>query len=148
MEVLHSKRVMDDPFKKNAKYSDLDSIPEGWVGELVDGNLHASPRPRSIHAGAIGSVHLQLGPCSTDRSSKGWVILIEPEIRFGKNLLVPDLAGWRRSRMPTMPDVATFKLAPDWVCEGLSPSTVGLDKGRKREIYGHAKVGQDRKSVV
>jgi Uma2 family endonuclease len=66
------------------------------------------------------------------------VILVEVEIWFGKgkkNLLVPDLAGWRRSRMPEVPDAQTFDLVPDWVCEGLSPSTTHVDRGRKREIY-------------
>ena len=139
--MLHSKRAVDDPFKKNAKYDDLYSIPDGWVGEIIDGDLYAFPRPRVIHSLAIGRLHGQLFRYDDDDSPDGWVLLIEPEVRFGKNILVPDLAGWRRTRMPEIPDVVTLKLAPDWVCEGLSPSTAWLDRGRKREIYAKHGVG-------
>ena len=139
MEVLRSKH-MDDPFKRNAKYGDLYGIPDGTVGELIDGNLYASPRPRINHAMMIGALHLELARFIRDLSPAGWVIVIEPEVRFGQDVLVPDLAGWRRKRMPKVPDVSSIKLAPDWVCEGLSPSTALLDKGRKREVYARSGV--------
>jgi Uma2 family endonuclease len=67
----------------------------------------------------------------------GWWILDEPELHFGQNVLVPDLAGWRRTRMPRLPDTAFFPLAPDWVCEVLSPSTAMLDRAKKLAIYAH-----------
>lgn len=141
MEVLDLTQLMDDaPFKKNAKYVDLDSIPEGWVGEIIDGDLYAFPRPRTVHARSIGRVFKQIEDDDDDNPS-GWIVLMEPEVRFGKNILVPDLAGWRRSRMPKMPNIVTVSLAPDWVCEGLSPSTARLDRGRKFEIYGKHRVG-------
>ena len=53
---------------------------------------------------------------------------------------MPDLAGWRRERLPAMPDEAFFSLAPDWVCEVLSPSTERIDRGRKLRIYAEAGV--------
>ncbi len=134
-------QLMDDaPFKKNAKYADLYSIPDTWVGELIDGDLYAFPRPRSTHGRLVTRLGQQLERSDNERP-EGWIILTDVEIWFGKHLLVPDACGWRRSRMPEMPDVATFRLAPDWVCEGLSPSTARLDKGRKREIYEKAGVG-------
>jgi Uma2 family endonuclease len=138
--MLVLERV-DKPFKKNATYDDLYSIPDGWTGEIIDGDLYAFPRPRVIHARATGRLQRALGDYDDDDSPEGWIILAEPEVRFGKHLLVPDLTGWRRARMPEVPDVAVVKLAPDWVCEGLSPSTARLDKGRKREIYAKAGVG-------
>jgi Uma2 family endonuclease len=141
MQVVSSQRRMDQPFKKNAKYADLELIPDGMVGEIVDGDLYAHARPRIIHGRAIARLLRQLGRDDDDDSPTGWVILPEPEIWFGKHLLVPDLAGWRRKRLPEIPDVVTMKLAPDWVCEGLSPSTAWLDKGRKREIYAGHNVG-------
>ena len=71
----------------------------------------------------------------------GWHIVYEPELHFGtspgESILVPDLAGWRRERMPEPPNPAYVTLAPDWVCEILSPSTRRLDLGRKRNIYAH-----------
>ena len=134
--MVRSKTV-DEPFKKNATYDDLYSIPDGWTGEIIDGDLYAFPRPRSIHARAITRLSRLLG----DYDDDDWIILAAPEVRFGKHLLVPDVVGWRRARMPELPDVQVFQLAPDWVCEGLSPSTARLDKGRKREIYAKAGVG-------
>lgn len=71
----------------------------------------------------------------------GWWILYEPELHLGADVMVPDLAGWRRERMPVVPDVAAFELAPDWVCEILSPSTASLDRMRKMPRYATAGVG-------
>ena len=142
VQVLDSKKRMDGPYKRNATYADIEGLPENKVGQLVDGDLYICGRPRIRHARAMGAVFRQVD--DDDDPPDGWVILNEVEIWFGKNqknLLVPDIAGWRRARMPEMPDVQTIELAPDWVCEGLSPSTVRLDKGRKREIYAKHKVG-------
>jgi Uma2 family endonuclease len=71
----------------------------------------------------------------------GWIVLFEPELHFGRNVLVPDLAGWRRSRLPHVPDAPYLSLAPDWVCEVSSPSTAMLDRAKKLQIYARAKVG-------
>jgi Uma2 family endonuclease len=136
-----NSRGVDKPFKKNATYDDLYSIPDGWTGEIVDGDLYAFARPRFIHGRAITRLSRQLGDYDDDDSRDGWIIVMEPEVGIGKHLLAPDLAGWRRTRMPEVPDVQVVKLAPDLVCEGLSPSTAWLDKGRKREIYAKAGVG-------
>ncbi len=110
------------------------------VAEIVDGELHATPRPAPRHARAGSLLGAAItGPC-TDRGiggPGGWWILDEPELHFGKNVLVPDLAGWRRTRMPHLPDTAFFPLAPDWVCEVLSPSTASLDRAKKLGIYAH-----------
>ncbi|HTL31512.1 MAG TPA: Uma2 family endonuclease [Kofleriaceae bacterium] len=135
---------MDGPHKRNATYADIEALPEGTTGELIDGDLYVSGRPRVRHSAAVSAAFLELGPAMPPRGPKGWHILFEVEIWFGrnqKNLLVPDLAGWRRERMPDIPDVQTLELVPDWVCEGLSPSTMRRDKGRKREIYEKHKVG-------
>jgi Uma2 family endonuclease len=140
MEVL-GLNPMDAPFKKNAKYADLYTIPDTWVGEIIHGDLYAFPRPRTMHSRALTRLMQALLRYDDDDSADGWIILYDVEIWFGKNLLVPDVCGWRRSKLPELPDVATMKLAPDWVCEGLSPSTFRLDKGPKREIYAKGGVG-------
>lgn len=141
-KVLRSRR-MDGLAKLNAKYDDLDNVPEGKVGELVEGNLYIHSRPRVMHARAITRLTGELRPADEDTSKKGWQILFEVEIWINKRqrtLLVPDLAGWRRDRMPEVPDVQTIDLIPDWVCEGLSPHTARHDKGRKLEAYAKAKI--------
>jgi Uma2 family endonuclease len=70
----------------------------------------------------------------------GWWILFEPELHLGEDVLVPDLAGWRHERMPEVPDVAAFDLAPDWVCEVVSPRTAAVDRARKLPIYARERV--------
>ena len=127
---------------KRATYEDVLSAPENKVAEILDGELFLSPRPAPRHAvahsrllGALGGPfdHGVGGP-------GGWWILTEPELHFGEQVLVPDLAGWRRERLPVMPDDPFFSLAPDWVCEVLSPSTERIDRVRKLRIYAAAGV--------
>ncbi len=67
----------------------------------------------------------------------GWIILDEPELHLGAEpaILVPDLAGWRRERLPSIPDQAYLTLAPDWICEVLSPSTGRFDRAEKLPLY-------------
>jgi Uma2 family endonuclease len=69
------------------------------------------------------------------------MILDEPEVHLGPHIVVPDLAGWRRERLPEVPNGAYLELAPDWACEVLSPSTQALDRGRKLGVYASFGVG-------
>ncbi len=125
------------PLKKDATYSDLCEVPEYFVAEMFDGDLYASPRPAIRHARAASVLGGKLmDPFDSGINGPGgWVILYEPELHFGRDVLVPDLAGWRRERMPEVPDDAYITLAPDWVCEVLSPSTEKLDRGKKLRAY-------------
>ena len=120
-----------------ATYEDILNLPEHLVGEIVDGDLVVSPRPASRHALASSVVGGALtGPFHRGHDGPGgWVILFEPELHLGPHVLVPDLAGWRRERMPVFPDVPWFTLAPDWACEVLSPATAILDRTKKQDIY-------------
>ncbi|MGE3841122.1 MAG: Uma2 family endonuclease [Vicinamibacterales bacterium] len=131
------------PLDHPATYDDLVALPEHVVAEIVDGELHASPRPAPRHAVAHSALGMLLGPpFQHGRSGPGgWRILDEPELHFGADVLVPDLAGWRRERMPRIPRTAYFSVAPDWVCEVLSPSTAVLDRARKLRIYAREGVG-------
>jgi Uma2 family endonuclease len=131
--------------KQNATYDDLCALPEHVVAEIIDGDLFASPRPASPHALASSMMGAALigsfgdEPGGTDLPG-GWWLLFEPELHFRRDVLVPDMAGWRRARMPTMPDVAAFELAPDWACEVISPSTGEIDRGRKMRVYAREQV--------
>jgi Uma2 family endonuclease len=120
-----------------ATFADLEALPPNRVGEILGGVLHSSPRPASPHAAAASALGEELGPpFKRGRGGPGgWVILDEPELHFGEDVLVPDLAGWRRERMPEMPHVAAFELAPDWACEVLSRSTAAIDRGDKLPLY-------------
>ena len=126
-----------------ATYQDVLDAPAHRVAEIVDGALHTQPRPAMPHALARSRLGGELtGPFDRGRGGPGgWWIIDEPELHFGEDILVPDLAGWRRERMPDYPDAAYVTLAPDWVCEVLSPSTRKLDLHGKRPIYARERVG-------
>jgi Uma2 family endonuclease len=130
------------PFDRLATYDDLVKLPDNLVAEIVNGELYASPRPAPPHAVAGSGLHLAIGsPFHQGHGGPGgWWVLYEPELHLGPDVLVPDIAGWRRTRMPSPPKTAYFPLAPDWVCEVLSPSTASLDRTRKLGIYARERV--------
>jgi Uma2 family endonuclease len=102
---------------------------------MFDGELYASPRPAIPHAHAASVLGAKVLSSFHRNGPGGWVILYEPELHFGNDVLVPDLGGWRRERVPTLPADAFMTLAPDWVCEVVSPSTESIDRGKKLRIY-------------
>ncbi len=128
---------MSEPAKRQATYDDLFDLPENVVGEVIHGVLYTHPRPAPKHARAYSALGGNLGnPYDWGTEGPGgWWILDEPELHLGPNILVPDLAGWRRERMPTLPETAWFELVPDWVCEILSPSTARIDRAVKMPLY-------------
>ncbi len=123
--------------QKLATYEDLFDLPEHIVGEIIHGQLITHPRPAPRHIVASSAIGDELvGPFQKGRGGPGgWWILDEPELHLGLDILVPDLAGWRRERLPTMPDTAFFTLPPDWICEVLSPGTARTDRADKMPIY-------------
>ena len=125
------------PKGKRATYQDVLDAPPNMVAEIVYGTLYTHPRPASPHARAGTGISALVGvPFDYGQDGPGgWWIVYEPELHLGDHIVVPDLAGWRRARMPQYPDAAYFELAPDWVCEVLSPSTRALDRGAKQAIY-------------
>jgi Uma2 family endonuclease len=133
-----------EPARRRATYEDLVKVPDHMVAEIVDGELYASPRPASPHALAASTIGGDLGgfhrPSGGPGGPGGWWILYEPELHLGPDVMVPDMAGWRRERMPAVPNVAYFELAPDWACEVVSPSTGILDRRRKMPIYARESV--------
>ena len=108
------------------------------VAELVNGALHLHPRPASRHARATFRLAMKLGDPYDDGvgGPGGWYFAIEPELHLDGDVVVPDLAGWRRERMGTFPDAPAIELVPDWVCEILSPGTRRFDLTEKRALYG------------
>jgi len=123
--------------KPRATYQDVLDAPEHMVAEVIDGTLHTQPRPAARHVLTASTLGIELGGAfQRGRGGPGgWWIADEPELHFGEQIMVPDLAGWRRERMPEFPDTAYFTLTPDWVCEILSPSTRRIDLYKKRPIY-------------
>ena len=123
--------------QKPATYADLEALPSDKIGELIGGVLYASPRPSLSHGWAaselLGELRNPFGRGSGGPG--GWRFIYEPELHLGDDVLVPDIAGWRRERMPKVPPGVGAKVAPDWVCEVLSPSTAALDRDKKMTVY-------------
>jgi Uma2 family endonuclease len=128
--------------RPRATYEDLVKLPENMVGELIDGELYAWPRPAGPHARFSSAVGMDIGsPYDRGRGGPGgWWILDEPELHLGDDVLVPDLAGWRRERMPRIPKSHVFEVPPDWVCEVLSSSNARFDRIKKMPVYAQHEV--------
>lgn len=128
---------MGEPAKKRATYDDLYTIPDNMVGEIVDGELHAMPRPSPKHAKAASDLSgIVISSYRFGRGGPGgWIILYEPEIQLGEHTLVPDIAGWKKERFPLHVETNWIEVVPDWLCEVLSPGTMRLDKTKKMPIY-------------
>lgn len=134
------------PIPKRATYQDVLSAPEHMIAEVLNGELVLHPRPVIAHQGASTELGADLATTVGRRGPPdGWVILDEPELHLGPSdevdIVVPDLAGWRRTRLPQRPATAFITLAPDWVCEVLSPSTELRDRTSKLAIYAREGVG-------
>ncbi|MCP5419054.1 MAG: Uma2 family endonuclease [Gammaproteobacteria bacterium] len=120
-------------------YERLMNLPENWVGEIIGGQLYTQPRPAKPHALVCSSLEIEIGAAfQKGRGGPGgWWIIVEPEIHFIRDMeiAVPDLAGWRRERLPSLAGDHRFEIVPDWVCEILSPSTAKKDRVVKMPTY-------------
>lgn len=129
---------------KRATYEDVLHADPLLVAEVIDGVLHTSPRPATQHALASSALGEELGPPFKRGKGGpgGWIILDEPELHLGPepDILVPDLAGWRRETLPALPDAPYLTIRPDWVAEVLSPSTRKWDRVLKLPVYQRERV--------
>jgi Uma2 family endonuclease len=123
--------------ERPATYEDLLKVPDNFIAELIDGELFASPRPRPRHMNAAGSLYAELRRSFGGGSGGpgGWWIVIEQEIHLGRDVFVPDVAGWKRDRVPVQPVDEYWDIPPDWICEVVSPSTGRLDRAVKMPRY-------------
>jgi len=135
---------MTEPARRKATYEDILAAPPEMVAEIIDGELILSPRPVPRHARTSAKATRWLDDFDEDSGDamrpSGWWILPEPELHLGSHVVVPDIAGWRRERMPQFPEGPFITLPPDWVCEILSPSTERRDRLAKADIYATAGV--------
>ena len=130
--------------RRPATIADWEAVPAPYTAHLIDGELYAMSRPVARHAVALRKLGARLEPFDPDpgvQGPGGWILLPEVDVRVQGNIVSPDLAGWRRERMPTTPNVTPIPLAPDWVCEVLSPSTETFDRGQKATWYASVGVG-------
>ena len=130
-------KIMSNLAYKQATYDDILALPENIVGEILNGQLETQPRPAPKHALAASAVGIEIGlPFQRGKGGPGgWWILDEPECHIDGEIFVPDLAGWLKQRMPTLPETAWFEMRPDWVCEIISPNSIRRDRVTKMTIY-------------
>ncbi len=134
---------MSAPAPRKATWADVAALPEGTRAEVLDGEVVVAPSPAPGHqliAGALG--FFVGGPFGFDDDPGGWWILQEVDVELAPHRVVqPDVAGWRRSRVPSFPAERPIRVVPDWVCEVLSPSSARTDRIRKAAMYLEAGVG-------
>lgn len=128
-----------------ATYEDLLALGDERRHEVLGGVVEPKAAPAPGHGRAQGSVARYVGgPFDFDGSgggAGGWWILTEVEVALSRHVVVrPDLAGWRRERLPRMDPTRLLEVAPDWVCEILSPSTENRDRVMKARYYAEAGV--------
>lgn len=134
---------MPSTVRKFSIYDELLALSDNVVGEIIAGELIVSPRPAPRHARASSALGGKIwDPFDQGQGGPGgWWILNEPEIHLADDVVVPDIAGWRRSNLPVLPtDKAYFTVTPNWVCEIISPSTARHDRIEKLTIYAREKV--------
>lgn len=135
--------MSDRADKKRATYQDVLDAPEFVVAEIIGGELRLTPRPggpaTSVASKIAGAL---IPPFNEARGGPGgWIVLIEPELHLGDDVVVPDLAGWRIERLPRVPEGAFFTVTPDWVCEVMSRSSETTDRLAKLPLYATSGVG-------
>lgn len=133
---------MSKVLTRPATYEDLLRAPEHLIAEIVEGELHTAPRPSGPHARAISAIDRRIGTAFDDGNGGpgGWWIAVEPEMYLGRDIFVPDLAGWRRERVEEFLSGAAWETPPDWVCEVLSPKTARFDRAVKLPEYTQHRV--------
>ena len=127
-----------------ATLEDWLDAPEDRRLELIDGELVQKTSPSLAHGLAQGQLREELGPFARrpgdPRGPGGWWLATEVDILLGADVFRPDLVGWRRERMPTLPEGRPVTLRPDWIAEVVSESNRGVDLVKKLRKYQRAGV--------
>jgi Uma2 family endonuclease len=131
---------MSIPAGKLASYEDLLSLPDNVRAEILDGHIVTMPAPLPRHSKPQRAIGRFIGGPFDDDDGRGgpggWWIFVEVDIQLTQHDIVrPDLAGWRRERLPQPGRQRPINIVPDFVCEICSPSTETIDRVTKRRLY-------------
>lgn len=134
--------------RKLATYDDLLALPEDARAELLAGEVIVQPSPTVRHQRINAKLGYRISGSFDDdddddaRGPGGWWIVHDVDIRLTAHDVVrPDLSGWRRARVPLLPESRPVDAVPDWICEILSPSNAKRDRGYKSDLYATHGVG-------
>ncbi|AWN36429.1 Uma2 family endonuclease [Methylobacterium radiodurans] len=128
------------PAHRPATYADLEAVPEHLVAEIIDGVLETRKPQHPRDGAATASLVGQLGSSLDRGGRRNWILMFQPELHLGAQVVVPVLAGWRRAHMAGQPEAAFTRTPPNWICELPSSATARLVRGPKRRIYAEAGV--------
>ena len=136
---------MSSPAPTTATYADLLALPSDVRAEVLGGSIVTAPAALPRHSHAQRSAGRFIGGPFHDDDGRGgpggWWIFIEVDVALGpQDIVRPDLAGWRRERLPRPGAVRPIEVAPDWICEVLSPATAARDRVHKRNLYARSGV--------
>jgi Uma2 family endonuclease len=129
--------IADPETRMKLTYEDLCNVPDDMTGEIIDGELSLTPMPskQQIHTGTKLANAVVAAYHFGTKGPGGWIILDEPDLAFGEDILVPELAGWKEDRFIVSWEHHWISVAPDWVCEIISPETAQRDRTQKMPIY-------------
>jgi Uma2 family endonuclease len=106
------------------------------IAEVLDGKVVAPTRPTPDALAVKQALAAELASTLGGATGRvGWSIFTDPQLRLHQNVVMPDLAGWRKARLPRPPMDNRFASVPDWVCEVLTPASAVLDRTRKLGVY-------------
>jgi Uma2 family endonuclease len=129
---------MSQPLRRPATYADLLALPEDVRAEILDGEISVMPAPRPRHSKPQRALGRFIGGPFDDDDGfggpGGWWIFVEVDVQLGRDVVRPDLSGWRRERL-SEPDVRPITVTPDWVCEILSEKHEARDRVKKKHLY-------------
>lgn len=119
---------------KPAVLAELEALPESVVGEIIDGTLYTQARPSRAHHHAVAAIALSLYSVQAPRGP--WWLHAEPmlAINAGSPRIRPDLAGWLRSRVPSIERGIQVQ-PPDWICEVMTTGARHYDRRIKAPLY-------------
>jgi Uma2 family endonuclease len=143
VRAIHTSRV--DPAEKLATYEDLCALPEGVRAEVLGGQIVTMPSPLPGHNRIAFSIARVIGgkfdPDDENDGPGGWWLIPDVDVQLRRHDVVrPDVAGWRRERLPEPWQARPIEVVPDWICEILSPSNAKEDRVRKADLYASCAV--------
>jgi Uma2 family endonuclease len=126
--------------RKAATLADLREVWDLKSVELIAGEIVEKASPGFFHGNTQGAVFsilwTRFGGGGDGGEKATWWFASEVDVRFdAHDVFRPDVAGWRRDRVPEPPAERPVRVRPDWVCEVLSTSDKRRDQVLKLRVY-------------
>jgi Uma2 family endonuclease len=115
-------------------YEDLETFPDDNLRrEILDGELNVTPSPVPRHAGVVGEIFRLLADHADRVGGKAFGSDVDI-VLSAQNVVIPDVVYIAPDRLHTLGQKAIYGV-PSLFVEVLSPTTMRIDRGKKRELY-------------